>query len=249
MIFPLLIAICSSAFGFVPNQVEPVRLDRFDSGEILGMEFGLKEPLFTETQIELEAQEELESLELNSLRSESSEFYLEAASPLPLATLKNAASLIMSGVSVWSLISGNKPSASFSQASVDVLPQGVHSWTQMQGWSKPRSYRVTRVYRSLLGFEVVRFVYRIVYTYGGNLGSRGHYLTKLHAIPVDLQVSSGYEFSATAGVENITNAGTTEDPIAAVEFYVKWSIKTLLKESTREDRFYIRGEGSFLELK
>ena len=47
------------------------------------------------------------------------------------------------GTKVWDFIVNNKPNATYSNYKASVVPSGITSWTQLQGWSRP----VSKVYR------------------------------------------------------------------------------------------------------
>jgi hypothetical protein len=47
---------------------------------------------------------------------------------------------------------------------------------------------------------------------------------------------------------SIVNVGTTQDPVAAMQPLVKWTVSTALKSSSGQSTYYVQGDGLFKEL-
>jgi hypothetical protein len=170
------------------------------------------------------------------------------SSPSPNQAQMVDESIIRLGKEVWQVVVDNKPVVNVKTDKMDVLPEGSSSWLSVHGWKRPRSrlYRVT--YRNLLGLKVVSFTYRVLYTYGGNQNGVGHYLANVSVIPSNISVAWGFKFALTAGIPNVHNAGTSNDPVAAAEVMVSWNIDTPLTHREESELYYVKGDGEFSEL-
>jgi hypothetical protein len=151
--------------------------------------------------------------------------------------------LVNFGKQFWALLEGNRPIVSFSHPSASALPSGITSWDQMADWKAPRSELFEVEYTNGIGMHVVRFHYRLNYTYGGTVQGKGAYLTQIQVLPEDLKVLSGFTLNAQVEVPSITNAGTSEHPIAAAQVVVQWSIDTILSHVEASQMHYVRGDG------
>ncbi len=152
------------------------------------------------------------------------------------------------GKQAWKVVEANRPVANVSLGTATGLPQGLSDWTALEGWQKPESRVFRTVYTNLYGMEVVRFDYRVVYTYGGNAAGHGRYLAQVSVLPVDVMVAWGYTFNAEAAIPVVTNAGTRGNPVAAAQVNVSWTVDTVLKHQQQSASYYVRGDGAFSRL-
>ncbi len=49
-------------------------------------------------------------------------------------------------------------------------------------------------------------------------------------------------------IPSVTNAGTTQSPIAAAEVLVKWDVDTVINHEEQSADYYVRGDGTFQTL-
>ncbi len=156
--------------------------------------------------------------------------------------------IINMGKKIWAIIEAGKPTAEVNVSSANALPQGSRDWAQLQGWETPqvRRYRVSM--KNGYGMTVVDFTYRVQFTPGGNFEGRGRFLTNIVILPEDLYVAWAWNFSATASVPNVTNAGNIENPIAAAELLLDFKIETPLFKQRSTRSYYVRGDGMFVDL-
>jgi hypothetical protein len=162
----------------------------------------------------------------------------------------SAASLVLDniinfGKNFWALIEANKAIVNITSDRANAIPQGISSWEHMQEWKAPNSRLFHVTYTNFFGMNVVDFTFRLIYTYGGTVNGKGHYLTQIGVIPAELLVRSGYAFNVNVSVPSITNAGTSESPMAAAEILVSWSLDNYAKHIEGSQSFYIRGDGYF----
>jgi len=151
---------------------------------------------------------------------------------------------------VINIIKEGQPVVDISTNYANAIPQGITHWTQMQGWSSPevKGYRITM--KNLYGIKVADIVYQVHYTYGGNVGGKGHFLTGVTVEPVSVSTAWGYTLNMTAEVPDstIANVGSSADPIAAMQLQLKYKVHTIIKDMQGKDIFYIRGDGQFKRL-
>lgn len=156
--------------------------------------------------------------------------------------------IINMGKKIWKIVEAGKPVVSTQWAMADAMPEGKIRWDAMSGWKDPiaKSYRISA--KNLYGISVVDFTYRLTYTYGGSYKGVGRYLTRVSGMASDLSVLWGYTFDAVVEVPNVTNAGTVENPVAALEMIVKWRMSTVLKSNEGSASYLMRGDGTFQAL-
>lgn len=156
--------------------------------------------------------------------------------------------IINMGKKIWAIVEANKPVVNVTTDTANAVPEGTKGWQSLQGWQAPKSKLFRITYENLYGMDVVDFQFRVLYTFGGNVNGKGRYLTNVTMVPANLDVSWGYTFNATGNVPSVTNAGTSAEPVAAMELLMKWSVDTVLKHSESTASFYVRGDGQFLNL-
>jgi hypothetical protein len=125
---------------------------------------------------------------------------------------------------------------------------GVTDWRQLQGWQAPRSYVYTSTYQNGFGSDVVKFDYRVTFTYGGNLEGKGAYLSQVTVLPAELDVAWGYTFNASAKVPNVVNMGTHDAPIGAAQIQVGWKVNTVFKTMETTKNYYATGAGTYSDI-
>jgi len=167
-------------------------------------------------------------------------------STLPTGT--SIGDIITIGEKIWDIIEKNRPVVIQNYAAVSAVPPGIKSWDELQGWSEPTVRIYKLVYTNTYKMKVVEFEYRVAYTTNGNLDGVGRYLSRVEVEPKTLNVAWGYKFNASGMVLNVTNAGTRESPLAAMELSLNWSVESVTKHMGESVRYYIRGDGLFKDL-
>lgn len=156
--------------------------------------------------------------------------------------------IIAIGDKIWKIIEKNKPVVDQNYQAMSLVPQGIRSWEQLGTWSVPQVRVFKMVYKNGYGSKVVEFDYRVAFTHSGSVNGKGKYLSRVEVEPATLNVAWGYKFTALGEVLNATNAGTSESPIAAMELRMNWSVDTVMKHMQKSTRFYVRGDGLFMNL-
>lgn len=151
--------------------------------------------------------------------------------------------IVRIGQQVWKIIEDNKPVLEISTPVVHALPRGLNCWSDLENWQAPvtRSYEI--VYLNGWDMEVVKFRFRLHYTYGGGKEGRGRYLANVTVMPGELSVVMGYKFNARVEVGQTVNLGSVADPLAGIELNLRWNVQTLVKESENSYHFFVQGDG------
>lgn len=152
--------------------------------------------------------------------------------------------IITIGEKVWSIVEANKPVVTVTSApTAAALPRGVNCWSDLAGWQAPKiqSYEVS--YKNGFGIEVVKFRFRLQFNYGGGSSGKGKYLANVSVMPAEINVLWGYTFNADVNVEDAVNLGTMDSPMAGLGLNLKWTVKTVLKESDNSFHFFVQGDG------
>ncbi len=147
------------------------------------------------------------------------------------------------GEKVWAIIEANKPVVTVETPVAHALPRGLECWADLEHWQAPRTQSYEVLYKNGFGMEVVKFRFRLHYTYGGGKAELGQYLANVAVLPSELNVMWGYTFNAKVEVAQAINMGSKENPLAGLEMNVRWNAKTVLKESENSFHFFVSGDG------
>lgn len=153
--------------------------------------------------------------------------------------------IINMGKKIWAIVEANKPVVNVATDYANALPFGVNGWENLATWREPvvREYRAS--FRNLYGTNVVDFTFRVMFTPGGSVGGHGLYLANATVLPAHLAVAWGYKFNAQMSIAGVMNAGSTADPVAAMQLQLHWSVDTVMKHEQRTENFYVKGDGTY----
>lgn len=155
--------------------------------------------------------------------------------------------IINLGKAIWPIIEAGRPVVDIRTDWANAVPQGVNTWENLAEWRTPISKSFSFKWKNL-GVRVIHFDYSVIFTPGGRLNGNGRYLANVSVIPAKVSVSWGYKFSAQAQVSGITNAGSSSDPIAALQLVLTWTIDTPLTHHQLASDFYMTGSGDFRQV-
>lgn len=151
--------------------------------------------------------------------------------------------IVAIGEKVWQIIEANKPVVNIETPVAHALPRGLECWADLEHWQAPKTQSYEVVYKNGFGMEVVKFRFRLQFTYGGGKAELGQYLANVTVLPSELNVMWGYTFNARAEVAQAINLGTKANPLAGLEMNIRWNVKTVLKESENSFHFFVQGDG------
>jgi hypothetical protein len=156
------------------------------------------------------------------------------------------------GKQVWEIIKNNGPVVEAKTMSGHALPRGIQCWDELSGWQMPRAQSYQVSYKNGYGMEVVKFRFRLIYTYGGGFKGVGQYLTNASVQYSDINVLWGYIFNAYVEIPQVINMGRHgEPPLAGMQLTVNWDVNTRpinLKRSINATTFFIAGDGRKTEI-
>jgi len=169
------------------------------------------------------------------------------------AMIMQAGQLIAFGKEVWKIAEAGRPVMNTSSMqTITVLPKTedgqVVSPLDMELWKLPSSKSFRVEYRNGFGILVVGFTYTVVYQWGGSYEGKGKYLTGVNVMADDISVAWGYDFSASSKLVSITNTGSKVNPVVAAIFNISYRVKTVIKDQTSSETFYVTGSGKIGKL-
>lgn len=147
----------------------------------------------------------------------------------------------------WDLLDRNRPSVSVNSKYANAVPEGIgNSWDKMSGWRPERSFRYQVIYENGFGAEAVNLTYQVKLIYGGSVQGRGFYIASARAVPVSVKVLSGFNVDVNVEASNVWNAGSSEDPVAALQLDVTWMVKSILKLYVQTESYHLQGDGKIM---
>jgi len=151
---------------------------------------------------------------------------------------------------VWSIIEKNSPVVDINVTYANAVPYGTTHWTQLQGWSKPATRKYSFSASGISGQKAMEIVYQVHWTYGGNLGGRGKFLTGVTIEPLSISVPWSHKVTLKAEVpeSTVTNVGTSQDPIAAMQVQLTWTVSSPISSKTQKVIYYVQGDGLMQEV-
>ena len=151
---------------------------------------------------------------------------------------------------VWTLIEKNQPVVTVDTKYANAVPYGTSHWTQLQGWSKPATKKYSFAMKNGFGSEVVKVTYQVHYVHSGNYQGKGKFLTGVTIEPLNITTAWGYKVSLASEVPDSTvaNVGTHDDPVAAMQVQLRWTVHTAVKDITSKAIYYVQGDGLIQEI-
>lgn len=144
---------------------------------------------------------------------------------------------------VWDIVQNNKPVVDVEYKTLRALPKGSEGrWTELSGWQPLRVIKYNGVIKNMLGNKVIDFEYTIRMLAGGRYQGIGQYINQVSISP-QADVLWGYKLNASVKLDSVSNAGTTEDPIAAIDFDIGMQFGSMLKSTTRTESYRVKGNG------
>lgn len=130
------------------------------------------------------------------------------------------------GTKVWNVVAKGEAVYNFNRQTATALPQGAQRWDQLQNWQQPTS----RVYsirgQNVFGYEILRFDYRVLLLYGGNVGGVGRYIGYASVQAATVNIPYLTVFNVDAKVERVYNMGSKSNPLAAMILTVNLSAQS-----------------------
>jgi hypothetical protein len=186
------------------------------------------------------------ALERNTLAEQTESGGLSGAVAKLTAAEVIVDKIINIGTKIWNVVEKGRPVANYNAQKATALPQNVRRWDQLQNWQRPTSRVQSVVYKNLYGIEVVRFTYRVISLYGGDVSGIGRYIGYATVEPIEMSVAFGFSFNAGAKVDAVYNMGSSANPVAGMLLNVSWTVNTILKTTTEGQSYTLDGRGNIL---
>lgn len=161
--------------------------------------------------------------------------------------------LIALGKKVWPIVEAGKPVVDINMNTpISVLPFRNEvspdvTFYEMTNWKAPKAKSFKVVYKNGFGSKVISFVYTVIMQGGGQYEGKGSYLTGVQVIASNVSVAWGFDFNALSALINITNSGSSENPVAGASIRIDYTAKTVLKVIQSSELFYVNGNGEIFK--
>ena len=152
------------------------------------------------------------------------------------------------GEKIWQIVVAGRPVANVQNIRVSVLPVVQADWASMEHWQGPTVLSYSVVAHNLLGMEVVRVDYRVIYNYAGQLAGKGAYLANLTIQPTTVSVLWGYQLDVSVEAASVVNTATAASPVPGLEMQLTCLIGTLVKHTESRTSFFVKGTGESRQL-
>jgi hypothetical protein len=154
----------------------------------------------------------------------------KAASGLGLGSrvLSQGLGMAALGVDIYKLVEAGRPSINTNFAPIHVLPVEGGNYVHPMRLTEVSGYqgrRYTFVGRSLVGLEVIRFTYTLMFQTGKH--RRGRYIMNAF-VKADTWVLWSNSFDASMQFVGMANAGTPTAPVAQASLKVRYKAGSIL---------------------
>lgn len=168
------------------------------------------------------------------------------------AVIKVTKELIAFGEEVYKVIEKGRPVVNLNSAPISVLPRdnsgkAVNAF-YLTKWKEPKSKKFLVEAKNYLGATPVSFEFTVIFSYGGKYNDKGAYINAAQIIPTKAHVGWGYSLDANFSVQQITNLGTSDFPVASMVLSMNYKVTTVLKEANQNALFFIDGNGNVKSL-
>ncbi|MBI4368947.1 MAG: hypothetical protein HY547_01815 [Elusimicrobia bacterium] len=163
----------------------------------------------------------------------------------PLAVIDRVINL---GLKIWDVIDKNRPIADVANQYATALPEGIASPLQLENWNQPHGEVFELTAKNSYGSRVVVVRYQVLRTDGGAYRGQGRYLANVSVQPLLVETLWGYRVNVKVEILDVTNEGTSEDPLAAMTLVLKWRIETPVKNAQGAMVYHVRGDGLMSEI-
>lgn len=147
------------------------------------------------------------------------------------------------GKMLWDLVGKSGSASKIDYPVAHLLPLGSSEWTKLSGWKTADAYIYHISYKNMFGVRIADYRFRVMYNYDGQKDGKGRYLSNVSVSPGNIDLGWGYGLESQASVQEVFNAGTDQDPIAALNIMVFWKVRSLLRELGDSLVLTIKGTG------
>lgn len=162
--------------------------------------------------------------------------------------IQTAKDMVGLGEAIYDLVKKGKPTNVTEYAPISVVPRDPVTKEyvdpfDLEGFSMPVEKNFVTIIKNGFGQEVVKFSYKVLYSYGGSFNGKGRFLANVIIVPGSIKTSFGWDFTATMKLSGIMNHGTKENPVAGIMVTVKYQMNSWITAFERNDTIHINGNG------
>ncbi len=155
--------------------------------------------------------------------------------------------MVALGEAIYELVRKGKPTNVTEYAPISVVPRDPITKEHvdpfdLEGFSMPVEKNYVANIKSG-GREVVKFSYKVLYSYGGTYNGTGKWLSSVIVVPMSVVTKWGWEFNASMKPSGIMNHGTRADPLAGLQVTMKYQMNGWGTAYERNDTIHITGAG------
>eukprot|EP00339_Tiarina_fusa_P005660 CAMPEP_0117028202 /NCGR_PEP_ID=MMETSP0472-20121206/20526_1 /TAXON_ID=693140 ORGANISM="Tiarina fusus, Strain LIS" /NCGR_SAMPLE_ID=MMETSP0472 /ASSEMBLY_ACC=CAM_ASM_000603 /LENGTH=279 /DNA_ID=CAMNT_0004735623 /DNA_START=23 /DNA_END=862 /DNA_ORIENTATION=+ len=153
--------------------------------------------------------------------------------------------IVTLGKLAWSVIKDGEPVENVdSSDSVSAVPSGVTSWTALAGFQNKVWGPFSWSYKNGFGATVIQYDWTFTWNYQGNYNGEGAYIGQAEVATTNVHVDWGFHLDVDVSISEPLNAGTTENPIAALEITLNMKSGTVLSSNTQQCVVQVKGDGT-----
>lgn len=170
--------------------------------------------------------------------------------PALAGVVENIGNVVNLVEKIFSVIEKNQPVVDIKVNYANAVPYGITHWTQLEGWNRPGTKRYAFTVNNAYGGQMVKVDYLLHWVHGGSYQGKGKFLTGVTVEPISVWTAWGCKVSLTAEVPDptVVNVGTHEDPVAAMQAQLRWTIHTSARDIQERAIYYLQGDGYMQEL-
>ncbi len=162
--------------------------------------------------------------------------------------IQTARDIVALGEAIYDLVIKGKPTNVTEYAPISVVPKDPTTKEpvdvfDLEGFSMPSEKNYSASITNGVGKEVVKFSYKVLFSYGGSYNGAGKYLSGVIIVPGSVKTSFGWDFNASMKLSGIMNHGTKADPVAGVMVTMKYQMNSWSSSLERNDTIHITGRG------
>jgi len=162
--------------------------------------------------------------------------------------IQTAKDMVALGEAIYDLVKKGKPTNVTEYAPISVVPRDPITKEyvdpfDLEGFSMPVEKNFITIIKNGFGQAVVKFSYKVLYSYGGSYNGKGRYLANVIIVPGSIRTSFGWDFTASMKLSGIMNHGTKENPVAGIMVTVKYQMNSWITAFERNDTIHINGNG------
>lgn len=177
---------------------------------------------------------------------------LTQADPIERAgrVIKIGRELVALGEEVYKLVDKGRPHIKTSYAPISVMPKVDGKAVDVMStdyWSPLTTETYETNYYNLYNVNIVKFRYKVMFSYGGSYQGKGSYLTSVQIVPEYVHALFGFDFTANMILGGIANLSGKEDPVAEATLHIEYTIASLLKKEARVDTITVTGKGQVIK--